>query len=167
MLRSAADSRFSRTMRSVAGNPGMSRAPRCRVALAACAPGSAAGGPPHHHRAAERRRAFRLRPAIERRAASVPGTSFAVMPVAHRSHRCVGGIRRVRRASPSAQRLLPIFIAARRAVMATRVHSPQPRFAGLRFVDPVRALTLRSTGPAGSCFDLWSPSARRAGYLQR
>ena len=28
-------------------------------------------------------------------------------------------------------------------------------------------LTLRSTGPAGTCFDLRSPSARRAGYLDR
>ncbi len=30
-----------------------------------------------------------------------------------------------------------------------------------------RRLTLRSTGPAGSCLDLRSPSARRAGYLAR
>jgi hypothetical protein len=31
----------------------------------------------------------------------------------------------------------------------------------------VRRLTLRSTGPAGTCFDLRSASRRRAGYLER
>jgi hypothetical protein len=31
----------------------------------------------------------------------------------------------------------------------------------------VRRLTLRSTGPAGTCFDLRSASRRRAGYLRR
>jgi hypothetical protein len=50
---------------------------------------------------------------------------------------------------------------------------PQPDYVGVHpMTCPIevplrRRLTLRSTGPAGSCFDLRSRSARRAGYLQR
>ena len=134
----------------------MSRAPRCHVALAACAPGSAASGPPHHHRAAEQRRAFRLRPAVERRAASVPGTSFAAKLVARRSLPCVGGIRRVR--SRVRQRTAFFQYLAPLVVQLWRPASIR-RNVGLRAcASPVRALTLRSTGPAGTCFDLRSSS---------
>ena len=51
----------------------------------------------------------------------------------------------------------PLF-AQRRVVC--QLHS-------LCFVVAVRALTLWSTGPAGTCFDLRSASRRRAGYLER
>jgi len=65
-----------------------------------------------------------------------------------------------------------------------RARMPAPHFVPARLIaalaiapclghwqsGPSRArwgLTLRSTGRAGTCFDLWSPSARRAGYLAR
>jgi hypothetical protein len=167
MLRSPIVSTDLRSVLSAVGNWRMPPARRCCVALAACASGCAAGGPPFHYRAAEHRRAFSLRRTVERCVASVPSTSFAAMPVANRSQRCIGGIRCVRRVPFARQRLLRLFITPRRTVVATHVHLPQPRFAVLHFVDPVRALTLRSTGPAGTCLDLRSPSARRAGYLYR
>jgi hypothetical protein len=100
MLRPAIVSTLLPSVVSAARNSGTSQRCRCRVSFAACASGSAARGPPHHQRAAEHRRAFGLRPAVGRCAASVPRTSFAGMPVAHGSQRCVGGTRCVRR-SPS------------------------------------------------------------------
>jgi hypothetical protein len=42
-----------------------------------------------------------------------------------------------------------------------------PRLPALLPSHVQRGLTLRSTGRAGSCFDFWRASARRAGYLQR
>jgi hypothetical protein len=164
MLRPAIVSTLLPSVVSAARNSGTSQACRCRVAFAACASGSAASGPPLQQRAAEHRRALRLRPALGRCATSVPGTSVVANPVAHRSQRCVGGIRSIRRVPWASQCLLA---AAHRGVVATRVHSRRRRVADLRFVQRVRALTLRSTGRAGSCLDLRRAVARRAGYIQR
>jgi hypothetical protein len=154
------------TILSAIVNSAMPQTFCCRAALAACASGSAAGGPPFHHRAAERRRAFGLRPAIGRCAAPVACTFFVATSVPHRCQRCIGANRCAPGGPSPSHRFLSAF-AARPRVVASRVQSPRRARVHPRFVDPARALTLRSTGRAGTRLDLRRASRRRAGYLQR
>jgi hypothetical protein len=94
-----------------------------------------------------------------------PDTRFVPAAVAHDPHPRGAPTRRIVFAAVATlhgllyRRLLFRHSQHRWLPLACIVLAPR----NLRFVVMIRALTMRSTGPAGTCFDLRSTSARRAG----
>jgi hypothetical protein len=125
-------------------------------AFAACASGSAAGGPSQGHRAASdaARSAFGQR--LPDASLRWPDTRFVTAAVAH-DHVLAGLPTRrnifavVTALGSSLSRCLPFRHPQHYSLSFACIASAR---SGLCFVVMIRALTTRSTGPAGTCLDL-------------